>query len=94
MNISKVSITMNNSRNSRLVAFASIIIDDCIVIKDIKIVKGKYRLFVSMPSKKVNDNFVEYVHPINQQAREYVESAIFEEYNYMVENAKINAAHI
>ena len=36
----------------KLKAFVSIILDDCFVISDIKIINGNNGLFLSMPSKK------------------------------------------
>ncbi len=35
----------------KLKAFVSIIIDDCFVVSDIKIIQGTSGLFISMPSK-------------------------------------------
>ncbi|HLE68937.1 MAG TPA: septation protein SpoVG family protein, partial [Vicinamibacteria bacterium] len=41
--------------DDKLKAFVSIILDDCFVISDIKIIHGPKGLFVSMPSKKRKD---------------------------------------
>lgn len=48
----------------KLKAFVSIIIDDCFVVSDIKIIEGTQGLFVSMPSKKrKNGSFRDIAHP-------------------------------
>ncbi len=41
------------AKDKKLKAFATITIDDSIVIRDIKIIEGKKGLFVAMPSTKV-----------------------------------------
>jgi len=41
------------AKDKKLKAFATITIDDAIVIRDIKIIEGKKGLFVAMPSTKV-----------------------------------------
>jgi DNA-binding cell septation regulator SpoVG len=38
--------------NRQLKAFATIVIDDSLVIRDLKIIQGRERLFLSMPSRE------------------------------------------
>lgn len=67
---------------TRLRAVASITIDDCFVIHELRIIDGKEGLFVAMPSKKVGDNkFKDIVHPINKETREQIETIVIEKYN-------------
>lgn len=67
---------------TRLSAVASITIDDCFVIHELRIIDGKEGLFVAMPSKKVGDNkFKDIVHPINKETREQIETIVIEKYN-------------
>ena len=40
----------------RLKAFCSITIDDCFVVRDLKIIEGTNGLFVAMPSRKMTNN--------------------------------------
>ena len=62
-------------------AVASIVIDDCIAIHDIKILDGEGGDFISMPSRKTPDgNFRDVVHPINSDAREKIKDTVFSAY--------------
>ena len=48
---------------------------------DIRIIEGKDKLFISMPSKKVEDKYYDYVHPTVNDLRQELERVILEEYN-------------
>lgn len=66
---------------SKLKAVASITIDECFVIHDIKIIEGKEGYFISMPSRKTPDGeYRDIVHPINTETRELIISAILKAY--------------
>src|SRR5262245_40291233 len=65
----------------KLKAFVSIIIDDCFVVSDIKIISGASGLFISMPSKKrKNGTFRDIAHPLNSDTRRRMEETILERY--------------
>jgi stage V sporulation protein G len=69
----------------KLKAFVSIIIDECFVVSDIKIIQGASGLFVSMPSKKPkNGTFRDIAHPLNNETRQRIEQQIIEEYRRTV----------
>lgn len=81
MNISDVRIRLVKKDDSRLKAVASITIDECFVVHDIKVVQGNDGLFISMPSRKTPDGeFKDTVHPINTPTREMISKAILDEY--------------
>ena len=66
----------------KLKAFVSIIIDDCFVVSDIKIINGNNGLFISMPSKKrKNGTFRDIAHPLNSETRRMLEEKILAKYN-------------
>lgn len=91
MNITSVDIKMNSmQKNDRLVAYVSVVIEDAIVIHDMKIIKGNDRMFVSFPSKKVREEYIEIVHPINKPARQLVENRVLAEYDNMIKSIKKN----
>ena len=80
--ISNVNIKKMDKEDSRMKGVASILIDDCFAVRDIRIIQGDDRLFVAMPSRKDADGmYKDIVHPINKEARALVEDAILEEYN-------------
>lgn len=71
----------------RLKAYITITIDDCFVIRDLKIIKGHDGLFVAMPSKKRKDGqFKDIAHPLNQETRDHIEKSVFDAYKASVES--------
>lgn len=61
---------------------ASITIDSCIVISEIKIIDGKNGLFVAFPNRKLsNGEYKDIAFPITKEARQQIVDAILEEYN-------------
>jgi stage V sporulation protein G len=65
----------------RLKAYVTITIDDCFVVRDLKVIRGNDGLFVAMPSKKRKDGeFKDIAHPLNQETRNMIETAVFDAY--------------
>lgn len=90
MKITDVRVRIVNKEDAKLKAVASITIDDCIVVHDIKIINGEKGLFVSMPSRKTPDGeYKDIVHPINTETREILVKAIFEAYEKALEEAPV-----
>lgn len=80
-------------REEKLRAFVSIILDDCFMINDIKIIQGKDTLFISMPSRrKKNGDFKDVAHPLNNDTRRWIEERVLTEYRQMLEGAAIKPA--
>ncbi len=81
MKITDVRVRLVSKDDAKLKAVASITIDDCIVVHDIKVINGRDGLFISMPSRKTPDGeYKDIVHPINTETREMVKNAIIEAY--------------
>ena len=115
MNITEIRIKLLEDQADKLRAFASLTIENCLVVRDIKIIEGNRGLFVAMPSRKICDRcpscggknhlrasrctdcggeldeargetdergrarlYADICHPIHQQARNLVHSAILE----------------
>jgi stage V sporulation protein G len=56
MNITEVRIKLLENQPDKLRAFASITVEDCVVVRDLKIIEGSDgRLFIAMPSRKLCD---------------------------------------
>jgi stage V sporulation protein G len=55
MNITEIRVKLVRSQEDKLRGFASITLDDCLVIRDLKIIEGAKGLFVAMPSRKLHD---------------------------------------
>lgn len=79
MKITEVKVFPVNEE--RLKAYVTITIENCFVVRDLKIIKGNEGLFVAMPSKKRKDGqFKDIAHPLNQETRTEIENAVFEAY--------------
>ena len=59
LNITEVRVKLMPEKRDKLLAFASVTIDDALVIRDIKIIEGVDRKFVAMPSRKICDRCAE-----------------------------------
>ncbi len=65
----------------RLKGYATIIFDDCFIVRDLKIIHGNTGLFVAMPSKKRKDGtFKDTAHPLNNSTRKMIEERVLDEY--------------
>ena len=65
----------------KLKAYVSIVLDDCFLVSDLKVIQGPNGVFVSMPSKrKKNGEFKDIAHPLNRETRERMEKRILSEY--------------
>lgn len=79
MKITDVRIRLKDE--AKLKGVASITIDECFVVHDIKVIAGKEGLFISMPSKKTADGeHKDIAHPINTQTREEIKTAVLSAY--------------
>lgn len=80
MEITEVRVTLRDEE--KLKAYASIVIDKCFIVKDLRIIDGNDRLWVAMPNKKRRDGTRRDVcHPLNQETRDMIESVVLERYD-------------
>lgn len=85
MKITSVNVHKKND-DTRMKGIASVLIDDCFAIRDIRIIEGKDGLFIAMPSRKNSAGvYHDIANPINTETRKMFEDAIFEEYNKIEE---------
>ena len=60
---------------------ASVLIDDCFAVHDIRIIEGDNGLFIAMPSRKTaTGGYRDIAHPINQEVRTLFEQEILKAY--------------
>ena len=72
MEITEIRISLRD--DNKLKAFASITIDNCFVIRGLKIIEGAKGMFVAMPSRKRPDGtYQDVAHPINNETRDWME---------------------
>lgn len=80
MEITEIKIFPVNEE--KLKAYVTIILDNCFVIRDLKVINGNTGLFVAMPSKKRKDGvYKDIAHPLNSETREKMESQILAAYD-------------
>ncbi|MCK4235762.1 MAG: septation regulator SpoVG [Candidatus Krumholzibacteria bacterium] len=79
MKITEIRISLRD--DNKLKAFASITLDDCFVIRGLKIIEGAKGTFVAMPSRKRPDGtYQDVAHPINNDTRSWMEQQIVDVY--------------
>lgn len=82
LKISDVRIRFVKKDDSKLKAVASVTLDDCFVVHDIKVIEGADGPFIAMPSRKTNNGeFKDIAHPLNTETREELRAAILAAYD-------------
>ena len=79
MIISDVRVRIVKKEDAKLKAVASITIDECFVVHDIKVVEGNDGYFVAMPSRKTSEGeFKDIAHPIKTETRQALIDAVLD----------------
>ena len=82
MKITSVNVRKIEKEGSRMKGIASVLLEDCFAIHDIRIIEGDNGLFIAMPSRKTaTGGYRDIAHPINPETRAMFEEAILEAYN-------------
>ena len=90
MNITEVRIKIVNKEGSRVKALASLTIDECFVIHDIKVIEKEDKFVINMPNKKnASGKYFDIAHPINVETREQVNNAVLNAYKKAKENETV-----
>ena len=77
-----IKVDIKKYERESLKGFVTLTLDDCLVIKDIKIMQSKAgNIFVSFPNKKVGEQYKDIVFPITKEFREELINKIMEKYN-------------
>jgi stage V sporulation protein G len=84
MEITDISVSPVDENKLR--AYVNITIDDCFMIRGLKVIKGNNGLFVAMPNKKSkNGMFRDVAHPLNSETRRMIEKKVLEKYQEAVD---------
>lgn len=82
MTITSVKVRKIVKDDSRMKGIATVLLDDCFAIHDIRIIEGDNGLFIAMPSRKTPTNeYRDIAHPTNQETRTLFEEAIIKAFN-------------
>lgn len=65
----------------KLKAVASITIDECFVVHDLRVVENEGNLFIAMPNKRIGTGeFRDVAHPINNETRDTLAKIVLDKY--------------
>ncbi|MGN0480666.1 MAG: septation regulator SpoVG [Lachnospiraceae bacterium] len=80
MNITDIRVKKVDGKG-KMLAIASITIDNAFVVHDIKIIDGERGLFIAMPSRRSSDGeYRDIAHPLNTDTRNELQDKIIEAY--------------
>lgn len=66
----------------KLRAVCSVILDDCFLVKNVRVVEGEKGLFLSLPSRRnVKGEWTEQCFPMTKELREQLAAVVLDEYN-------------
>lgn len=88
MEITDVKIFKAKKRGS-VVAYANVILDNKLIIRNITLLERNGKRFISMPARKLRNGERQYrdiCHPLNSEVRKNLTMAIFEAYEEFLEN--------
>jgi len=85
LNITDIRVRLVKKEDLKLKAVASITIDNCFVIHEIRVIEANNGLFVAMPSRKTPDGeFKDTAHPIDTDTRNDLDKKVLEAYEKAV----------
>lgn len=77
----RISLPKRESGDDKFKAYANITIDNCFVVRGLRIVSGDKGLFVGYPSRKLEDGtFKDIAHPLNNDTRKLIEEKVLAAY--------------
>src|SRR6266498_3135047 len=83
MKITEVTIRPSNDGVVR--AYVDIVFDNCLMVREIRVVQGSTGLFVSFPAKKQRDGtHRQLAYPANAETRNMIQGVILAEYEKIV----------
>jgi len=73
----------------KLKAYVTITLDNCFVIRDLKVINGNTGLFIAMPAKRRKDGtYRDIAHPLNTTTRDRMEKTILLAYERQIKQAR------
>lgn len=91
----KVDVRINSLQlgESNIKANASILLDDCFEIRNVKVMNGKNGLFASMPAYQASDGkYYELCAPSNKETRAAINTAVVNAYNRTIAQMQTQTA--
>ena len=100
MNVKVENLRKIEKEGSKLIGVAKVVINDVLVIDDIKVIQMEAGKFIAMPSRKVKDTYKDVAHPTTIECREEISNAVLKTYDEEVyeqgetENMEITDLHV
>ena len=83
MQVTGVKVSLRDEEMVR--AYVDIVLDDCFVVRDLRIIHSSRGYLVAMPSRTRRDGKrVDIAHPITAEARRMIEETVMAEYRKVV----------
>ena len=92
MKITEVRIRIPQNLPENVLAFASVCLDDELVVHGLAVVQGERGAFVSMPSKPPRAHGgerLDIVHPANREFRKYLEEEVISAYELKLQEEPV-----
>lgn len=90
LNVTDVRITKIEG-DEKLRGFAAVVLDDCFLVSDFRVVEGEEGYFVAMPSKRKRDgSFKDIAYPLNSETRADLEQRILLAYEAATGNRALS----
>ena len=87
LEITEIRITLRD--DDKLRGFASVTLDNCFVVRGLKIIEGANGMFVAMPNRRRKDGtFQDIAHHIIMGTREWMENQIITAYKQELQRAE------
>ncbi len=86
-------VRISPAKGGKVRAFVSIIIDDCFIVNDLRVMEGpEGQLFVTMPARKTrNGQMRDTAHPLNSETRQVIEDRVLTEFRQAVDNLAVSS---
>jgi len=65
---------------SALLATASVCLEGCFIIRGVKVIEGSKTVFVSMPSRRVDEEYHDVCYPSTKEFRQEFDQAVLDAY--------------
>ena len=80
LRVSNVRITLTRDKEP-VMAYVDFLVEDCLLIREVKVIRSSGCYFVSMPPKKLKNGIhMDTVAPINNETRNLIEDSILTEF--------------
>ena len=95
MNMQITEVRIYPTNEDLVKAYVTITFDNCLMIREIRVIEGPTGLFVSFPAKKQRDGtHRQLAYPANAETRNMIEQAILAEYAEVVAESQVASEKI